>query len=133
MSHLTAASGVPACLHAPEDTPLAELPIIPPAQQNCVADRLADEYLSLYPRAGRCHSYHMVPLLPTTGCQLHLPQGTVTYNFKHTLACRAPPICTTNCATGITGARRTLNPLTGYHTDEPFTLFSSTSPPLANI
>jgi hypothetical protein len=67
---------------------LEDLPL--PAQLNCAADKLADDYLVQYP--GVYHSW--VPLLPTTGCQLHLPQGTVTYDYKRALALarRAPPM-----------------------------------------
>ena len=53
------------------------------AQLNVDADRLADAYIAQNPN----HPYHTVPLLPTSGGQIHLPGGTITHNFKHTLGC----------------------------------------------
>ena len=48
------------------------------AQMNCRADELADLYLQEYPGVDRSR----VPILPTSGCQLHLANGTVTYDLK---------------------------------------------------
>ncbi len=51
------------------------------AQLNVDADKLADEYINHNPN----HEYHNAPLLPTSGAQIHLPSGTVTYHLKRTL------------------------------------------------
>jgi hypothetical protein len=74
--------------HQDDRVPLEELPLS--AQMNCEADKWADEYLTQYPDKDHTH----VPLLPTAGCQLNLPHGTITYNLKRalTLARHAPPM-----------------------------------------
>jgi hypothetical protein len=51
------------------------------AQLNCEADKWAEEYLVRYPHM----SFITVPLLPTTGCQLHLPTGTITHDYRRAL------------------------------------------------
>ena len=48
------------------------------AQLNCRADELADQYLKDFPATDRTK----VSILPTSGCQLQLEEGTVTYNLK---------------------------------------------------
>ena len=62
--------------HQDDKRPVEELSI--PAQMNCAADKLADEYLKQNPDV----DHTKVPMLPTSGCQLHLSHGTVTHNLK---------------------------------------------------
>jgi hypothetical protein len=63
--------------HQDDHTPYEELSL--KAQLNCQADELADEYLSTLPDM----TFDSVPMLPTSGCQLQLPKGTITCNTKH--------------------------------------------------
>jgi hypothetical protein len=60
------------------------------AQLNCQADDLTNDYLNDNPTL----DHSRVPLLPTTGCQLHLSQGTVTRDLKKELklARTVPPM-----------------------------------------
>ena len=48
------------------------------AQLNCDADELADQFIHQNPDL----DYSVVPLLPTSDIQLHLPIGTVTHHLK---------------------------------------------------
>ena len=48
------------------------------AQMNFLADELADQYLQKYPGV----DCSRVSILPTSGCQLHLANGTITYDHK---------------------------------------------------
>ena len=48
------------------------------AQLNCHADKLAEQFLKEFPDTDKT----MVPLLPTSGCQLQMTGGTVTYDLK---------------------------------------------------
>ena len=54
------------------------------------ADKIADQYIQQNPD----HAFHQVPLLPTSGIQLHLPVGTVTHKLKRELrlARTEPPL-----------------------------------------
>ena len=52
-----------------------------PAQLNIEADELADQYIQNHPD----HPYHQVPLLPTSGINLNLRHGTVTFKHKREL------------------------------------------------
>mgnify|MGYP000316897559 CR=1 FL=1 len=49
-----------------------------PAQLNVDADKLAWDYMAAHPNK----DYAVVPILQTSGIQLHLPAGTITYNTK---------------------------------------------------
>lgn len=62
--------------HQDDNTPYNRLEL--PAQLNVDADALADAYIVDNPD----HPYNIVPLLPTSGIQLHLPVGTITHNLK---------------------------------------------------
>jgi hypothetical protein len=75
--------------HQDDHTPYEELSL--KAQLNCQADKLADEYLTIHPDS---LPFTHVPMLPTSGCQLQLSKGTVTYNIKQEvkLARTAPPL-----------------------------------------
>ena len=48
------------------------------AQLNCDADELAEQFIQQNPDL----EYSVVPLLPTSDIQLHLPMGTVTHHLK---------------------------------------------------
>ena len=74
--------------HQDEKKPWHELTHM--AQMNCRADKLAAQYLADFPGVHRTR----VPLLPTSGCQLHLADGTVTYDLKLKLthARTVPPL-----------------------------------------
>jgi hypothetical protein len=74
--------------HQDAKIPMDELPIS--AQMNCEADQWANEYLVRYPD----FPHERVPILPSTGCQLQLPQGTITHAFQRTLtlARTVPPM-----------------------------------------
>jgi hypothetical protein len=65
--------------HQDEDTPYDELPL--QAQLNCDADALAEEYLR-----EATIDFTKTPIMPTSGCQLHLPQGTITHDIKGNLS-----------------------------------------------
>jgi hypothetical protein len=73
--------------HQDKTKPREELSL--KAQLNCQVDDLADEYLQSHQV-----DHSKVPLLPTTGCQLHLTQGTVTRDIKTELklARTVPPM-----------------------------------------
>lgn len=73
--------------HQDKTKPREELPL--KAQLNCQCDDLANEYLQSHQL-----DHSKVPLLPTTGCQLHLAQGTVTRDIKNELklARTVPPM-----------------------------------------
>ena len=60
------------------------------ARLNCRADELADQYLKEFPEVDQTR----VPLLPSSGCQLHLANGTTTYDLKLNLthARTIPPL-----------------------------------------
>ena len=63
--------------HQDKETPYHELSFR--AQLNDVdADGLAEQYIDAYPD----HPYQQVLLLPTSGAQIHLLQGTLTYKYK---------------------------------------------------
>ena len=49
-----------------------------PAQLNVDADALANAYVQQNPTK----DYTRAPMLPANGAQLHLPQGTVTFQLK---------------------------------------------------
>ena len=66
--------------HQDKKKPYAELSL--PAQLNCDADKLAGEYIDQH----MDKHYSRVPILPTSGIQLQLPAGTVTYNTKRELS-----------------------------------------------
>ena len=65
--------------HQDDKKPYAELPL--PAQLNCDADKLADQYITAFPNK----DYSWVPLLPASGAQLNLPSGTITFKHKREL------------------------------------------------
>jgi hypothetical protein len=73
--------------HQDKDTPYDELPL--QAQLNCDADALAEEYLR-----EAIIDFTKMPIMPTSGCQLHLPQGTITHGIKRELkfARSVPPL-----------------------------------------
>jgi transcriptional regulator of met regulon len=50
-------------------------------QMNIDADRLANEYIQRHPD----ENYSIVPILPTSGVQLNIPDGTVTHKLKRTI------------------------------------------------
>jgi hypothetical protein len=56
---------------------------------NCDADALAEEYLR-----EATIDFTKTPIMPTSGCQLHLPQGTITHDIKRELkfARLVPPL-----------------------------------------
>jgi hypothetical protein len=60
--------------HQDETTPYNELPL--KAQLNCDADALADEYIREV-----TIDFTKTPIMPTSGCQLHLPPGTITHDI----------------------------------------------------
>ena len=62
--------------HQDKEKPYQDLSLS--AQLNVDADALANEYITANPD----HPYHVVPLLPTCGCQFHLPIGTITHKLK---------------------------------------------------
>ena len=62
--------------HQDEKTDYALLSL--PAQLNVDADKLAGDYMRDHPDK----DYTKVPVLPTSGIQLNLPAGTITYNLK---------------------------------------------------
>ena len=62
--------------HQDKKTAYDQLPL--PAQLNVDADKLAGDYMTAHPDK----DYTVVPVLPTSGVQLHLPAGTITYNMK---------------------------------------------------
>jgi hypothetical protein len=74
--------------HQDKTTPFSKLPLL--AQLNCRADWLADAFLSEHPEL----DHSTVPIMPTSGCQLHLPKGNVTHHIKRELknARTAPPL-----------------------------------------
>jgi hypothetical protein len=74
--------------HQDRTIPFEELPL--KAQLNCQADWLAEAYIE----QSQHGNLPMVPLLPTSGCQLHLPQGTITFITKQALkhARSVPPM-----------------------------------------
>jgi hypothetical protein len=74
--------------HQDKTTPFSKLPLL--AQLNCRADWLADEFLLKHPQL----NHSTVPIMPTSGCQLHLSHGTVTHHIKRELkhARTAPPL-----------------------------------------
>ena len=65
--------------HQDKDKQYAELDL--PAQLNVDADKLADQYIAANPNK----NYREVPLLPTSGAQLNLPEGTATHKYKREL------------------------------------------------
>ena len=62
--------------HQDKKTDYDLLPL--PAQLNVGADKLAGDYLAANPDKDYTH----VPVLPSSGIQLNLPAGTITYNMK---------------------------------------------------
>jgi hypothetical protein len=58
--------------------PYDELPL--QAQLNCKADALAEDYLR-----EATIDFTKTHIMPTSGCQLHLPQGTITHDIKREL------------------------------------------------
>jgi hypothetical protein len=62
--------------HADDHQPYDKLTLL--QQLNVDADRLANEYI----QANQDKEYRWVTLLPTSGAQLHLPTGTITYQMK---------------------------------------------------
>jgi hypothetical protein len=74
--------------HQDELQQYQDLPL--PAQLNCDADALAGAFLAWLPFLD-CST---VPILPTSGCQLALEEGTVTFNVKQQLklARSTPPL-----------------------------------------
>jgi hypothetical protein len=52
------------------------------SQLNCIADDLTKEYYQKHPDSP---DTTRVPLLPTSGCQIHLPHGTTTRDLKREL------------------------------------------------
>jgi hypothetical protein len=65
--------------HQDRMTPFEELPL--KAELNCQADWLAEAYIE----ENQHGNLPMVPLLPTSGCQLNLLQGTITFKTKQAL------------------------------------------------
>ena len=65
--------------HQDERTPYEELLL--PAQLNCNSDHLASKYLKEHPRL----DHRRAPLFPKAECSLHLPQGTITREYKQEL------------------------------------------------
>jgi len=62
--------------HQDKKTAYEQLPL--PAQLNVDANKLAGDYMAAHPNT----DYTVVPILPTSGVQLHFPAGTFTYNMK---------------------------------------------------
>jgi hypothetical protein len=73
--------------HQDRKKPFEELPL--QAQLNFRADWLAEAYLQENPDV----DHSRAPVLPSSGCQLHLASGTATHNIKKALkhARTAPP------------------------------------------
>jgi Reverse transcriptase-like len=65
--------------HADKTTPYQQLTHM--QKLNVDADSLADEYI----QQNRDIDYSIVPILPTSGAQLNMPGGTVTYRLKQTV------------------------------------------------
>ena len=65
--------------HSDKHKPYQELTLL--QQLNVDADSMADSYIQQH----WDDEYHEVPLLPTSGAQLNLEQGTVTYKMKREL------------------------------------------------
>jgi len=76
----TTARSCPAVLHIKghQDKKIAYELLSLPAQLNVDADKLAGDYMAAHPDK----DYTVVPILPTSGVQLHLSAGTITYNMK---------------------------------------------------
>lgn len=74
--------------HQDTDTEYQDLPLA--AQLNVDADALAGQFLRDHPE----WDHSKVPIMPTSGAQLNLPQGTVTYNLRLELqhARTVPPL-----------------------------------------
>ena len=73
--------------HQDDTTPYEELSLA--AQLNVDADRLANDYITQNPDK----YYNRVPLLPTSGIQLDLPCGTITYKVNREIKyARSAPI-----------------------------------------
>jgi len=77
---VTASLLTPAVLHIKghqdKKTAYEQLPL--PTQLNVNADKLVGDYMANHPHT----DYTVVPVLPTSGVQLHLLAGTITYNMK---------------------------------------------------
>ena len=65
--------------HQDDNKPYEELDLS--AQLNVDADKLADDWLTSHPE----FDHGKAPLLPTSGCHINLPYGTITHNLKHEL------------------------------------------------
>ena len=65
--------------HQDKTTPYADLSLR--AQLNCDADKLAEAFILASPDM----DYGIAPLLPTSGIQLHLPNGTISNKYKMAL------------------------------------------------
>jgi len=74
--------------HQDNDTSYDALPL--EAQLNVDADALAAQFITDHPN----WVYQQVPIMPSSGAQLNLPQGTITYNLRLELqhASVAPPL-----------------------------------------
>ena len=89
--------------HQDEKKPLNELTHL--AQLNCrankLANKLAEQYLKEIPDVNQTR----VPLLPTSGCQLQMAEGTVTYDLKlkHSHAHTVPPLRQMLCEQNVWG------------------------------
>ena len=66
--------------HQDKDTAYEELSL--PAQLNVDANKLAGDYMANNPDKDYSH----VPVLPSSGVQLNLPAGTITYQLKQVLS-----------------------------------------------
>jgi len=66
------------CIKGHRDKKTANKLLRLPAQLNVDANKLAGDYVAAHPDK----DYTVVPMLPTSGIQLHLPAGTITYNIK---------------------------------------------------
>jgi len=77
---LLPATACPAVLHIKghqdKKTAYELLPL--PAQLNVDADKHAGDYMAAHPNT----DCTVVPIMPTSRVQLHLPAGTITYNMK---------------------------------------------------
>ena len=62
--------------HQDDEVEYDKLPL--KAQLNVQADQLAADFIQQHPD----FDYSRVPLLPSSGCQVELPKGTVTHNLK---------------------------------------------------
>jgi len=62
--------------HQDKKTACEQLPL--PAQLHVDADKLAGDHMAAHPDK----DYTVVPILPTSGVQLHLPARTITHNMK---------------------------------------------------